>query len=105
MRAQGSRRFRTGGPPLETALRQSLRGEPESLAVIGQQFYGCAPAVAEDEQTAGEGVSGQLLPTKLCEGIDPLAAVYRFDRNQDAELRCDLDQDADSNSSRLSVAR
>jgi hypothetical protein len=30
----------TGGPPLETALRQSLRGEPESLAVTGQQFYG-----------------------------------------------------------------
>jgi hypothetical protein len=32
-------------------------------------------------------------------------AVDGFDRNQDAQLRSDLDQDADSNNSRLSVAR
>src|SRR5579872_625733 len=105
MRTQGSRRFRTGGPPLETALRQALRGEPESLAVIGQQFYGGAPATAEDEQTAGEGICIQFLAAQLCDGVDPLTTVYRLDRNQDAKLRCDLDQDADSHSSRLSVAR
>jgi len=59
---QGSRRLRTAGPPFETALRQSLRGEPEPLAVIGQQLYRCPPAAAEDEQTAGKRICSQFLP-------------------------------------------
>jgi hypothetical protein len=62
MRTQRARRFRTGGPPLETALRQSFRGEPEPLAVIGQQFYRCSPAAAEDEQTAGKWICSQFFP-------------------------------------------
>src|SRR5271155_4981869 len=105
MRTQDSRRLRATGPPLETALRQSLRGEPEPLAVIGQQFYHCPPAAAEDEQTAGEWICVQLLPAKLRDGIDPLTSVYRLDRNQNAELRCDLYQEAISHNTRLRLAR
>src|SRR5947209_6660284 len=105
MRAQGSRRLRATGPPLETPLRQPLRGEPEPLAVIGQQFYRGAPAAAEDEQTAGEWIRVQLLPAKLRDGIDSLTSVYRLDRNQNAELRCDLYQEASSHNNRLRLAR
>ena len=105
MRTQDSRRLRTGWPPLETALRQSFRGEPEPLAVIGQQFYSCPPTAAEDEQTAGKRIRVQLLPAKLCDGIDPLTSVYRLDRNQNAELRCDLYQEATSHNTRLRLAR
>ena len=35
----------------------------------------------------------------------PFRAVDGFNRNQDAQLRRDLNQDADSHNSRLSVAR
>ena len=105
MRTQYPRRLRATGPPLETALRQSFRGEPEPLAVIGQQFYRCPPAAAEDEQTAGEWIRVQLLPAELRDGIDSLTSVYRLDRNQNAELRCDLYQEATSHNARLRLAR
>src|SRR6202451_2405024 len=105
MRTQGFRRLRTGGPPFETALRQPLRGQPEPLAVVGQQLYRRAPPAAEDEQTAGERICGQFFPAYLRQRIDALPAVDGVYRNQDAQLRRDLDQDADSTNSRLKVAR
>src|SRR5579863_4041436 len=105
MRAQCARRFVPCRPPSEAALRQSLRREPKSLAVIGQQFYSCAPAAAEDEQTAGKGIGVEFLTAQLRQRIDPFPAVDGVYRNQDAQLRRDLNQDADSHSSRLSVAR
>jgi hypothetical protein len=38
------------------------------------------------------------------EGVDALPAIDRFDRHQDAHLRCDLDH-TDSHSARLNPAR
>src|SRR6185437_14897691 len=54
MGTQGACRFRTSGPPLEPALRQSLRREPEALSVIRQQLYGGTASAAEDDKTAGK---------------------------------------------------
>src|SRR5579863_408418 len=105
MRAQCARRFVPCRPPSEAALRQSLRREPKSLAVIGQQFYSCAPAAAEDEQTAGKGIGVEFLTAQLRQRIDPFPAVDPVYRYQDTQLRRDLNQDADSHSSRLSAAR
>src|SRR5580704_8384317 len=105
MRTQGARRFVPCRPPSEAALRQAFGREPESLAVIGQQFYSCAPAAAKDEQATGERVGVELLTAQLRQRIDALPAIDGVYRNQDAQLRRDLDQDADSTNSRLSVAR
>jgi hypothetical protein len=41
----------------------------------------------------------------LGERVNAFPSVDSFDRNQDAQLRCDLNQDADSSSSRLTAAR
>src|SRR5580693_4739578 len=105
MRTQGFRGLLPRWPPSEAALRQAFRREPESLAVIGQQFYSCAPAAAKDEQATGERVGVELLTAQLRQRIDALPAVDGVYRNQDTQLRRDLDQDADSHNSRLSVAR
>ena len=105
MCTQGSRRLRAAGPPLETALRQTLRGNPESLAIVGEDSDRLAAAAAKDKQTAGKRVGIEFLAAELRQRIDAFPAVDAFNRNQDAQLRCDLDQDADSNKSRLSVAR
>jgi hypothetical protein len=93
------------GPPFETALRQTLGGNPEPLAIVGKDSDRLAAAVAKDKQTAGKRVGVEFLAAELCQRINALSAVNGFNRNQNAQLRGDLDQDADSNSSRLSVAR
>jgi hypothetical protein len=105
MGSQCFRGFVARRPPFETAFGKALRGNPESLAVIGEDSDRLAAAAAEDEQAAGKRIGIELLAAELGEGVDPLPCVNGFDRNQDAQLRCDLDQDADSSNSRLSVAR
>ena len=108
LRLMGSQCFRgfvAGRPPFETAFGKALGGDPEPLAIIGEDSDRFAAAAAEDEQAAGKGIGIELLAAKLCQRVNPLPCVYGFDRNQDAQLRCDLDQDADSSNSRLSVAR
>src|SRR6185312_6257069 len=100
MGTQGACRFRTSGPPLEPALRQSLRREPEALSVIRQQLYGGAASAAEDEQTAGKRIGIELLAAQLRQRIDPFPAVDPVYRNQYAQLRRDLNQDACSHNSR-----
>jgi hypothetical protein len=105
MRSQGFRGFVACRPPLESAFRQALRGNPESLAVIGEDSDRFAAAAAEDEQAAGKRIGIKLLAAELGERVDALPTVDGFDRNQDAQLRRDLNQDADSSKSRLNVAR
>ncbi len=97
--------FVAGRPPFETAFGKALRGNPKPLAIIGEDSNRLAAAAAEDEQAAGKRIGFEFLAAELGERIDPLPSVNGFDRNQNAQLRCDLDQDADSNNSRLSVVR
>jgi len=99
------RRFISGGPPLKSAFRQALGGKPEPLTVVGEDADRFAAAAAEDKQAAGKRIGIEFLAAELGEGVDALPCVDGFDRNQDAQLRCDLNQDADSSSSRLTAAR
>ena len=92
-------------PPFETALRQTLGGDPESLAIVGEDSDCPAAAAAKDKQTAGKRIGIEFLAAELRERINAFSTVDRFNRNQDAQLWRDLNQDADSNNARLSVAR
>jgi hypothetical protein len=105
VRSQCFRRFVAGRPPSEAAFRQALGGDPEPLTVVGEDTDRFAAAAAEDEQAAGKRIGIELLTAELGERVNALPAVDGFDRDQDAQLRSDLNQDADSNNSRLSVAR
>jgi hypothetical protein len=105
MRPQGFRRLVAGRPPFEPALRQPLRGNPKPLFVIREDPDRLAAAAAEDEQAARKRIGIELLAAELRQRINPLASVDGFNRNQDAQLRRDLDQDAASNKARLSAAK
>jgi hypothetical protein len=105
MGLQRLRGFRACRPPLEAALRQTLGGNPESLAIVGEDSDRLAAAAAKDKQTAGKRVGIEFLAAELRQRIDAFPAVDAFNRNQDAKLRRDLNQNADSNNSRLSCAR
>ena len=105
MRSQCLRGFVARRPPFESAFGKALSGDPEPLAVIGEDSDRLAAAAAEDEQAAGKRIGIELLTAELGERVDALPAVDGFNRNQDAQLRRDLNQDADSSNSRLSVAR
>jgi hypothetical protein len=105
MRSQCLRGFVACWPPSETALRQTLRGDPEPLAVVGEDSDCLAAAAAKDKQATGKRIGIEFLTTELRQRIDAFPSVDGFNRNQDAELRRDLDQGADSSNSRISVAR
>ena|SRR5487761_2254101 len=105
MRSQCFRRLISRRPPSETTFRKALRGKPEPLAVVREDSDGFAAAAAEDEQTAGKRIGIEFLAAELSQRIDTLPSIDGFNRNQNAQLRRDLDQDADSHNSRLSVAR
>lgn len=75
------------------------------MPVIREDPDRLATAAAKDKQAPGKGVGSEFLAAELREGIYALPSVDGFDRNQDAQLWRDLDQDADSNNSRLSAAR
>jgi hypothetical protein len=105
MGSQCFRGFVAGRPPFETAFGKAFGGDPEPLAIIGEDSDRFAAAAAEDEQAAGERIGIEFLAAELGERVNTLPAVDGFNRNQDPQLRRDLDQDADSSNSRLSVAR
>jgi hypothetical protein len=105
MRSQCFRGFVARGPPFETAFRQSLGSDPKPLSVVREYPDRLATTAAEDKKAAGKRIGCEFLPAELREGIDTLSSIDGFDRNQDAQLRRDLDQDADSSNSRLNVAR
>src|ERR1700722_3973871 len=105
MRSQRFCRFVSCRPPLETAFRQTLGGNPESLAIVRQDSDSFAASAAEDKQAAGKRIGREFLPAQLRQRIYALPSVDGFNRNQDAQLRRDLNQDADSHKARLSTAR
>ncbi len=105
MGSQCFRGFVACRPPFEAAFGKALRGNPEPLAIVRQDSDRLAAAAAEDEQAAGKRIGIEFLAAELGERVNALPSVDGFDRNQDPQLRRDLDQDADSNNSRLSFAR
>lgn len=108
LRLMGSQCFRgfvACRPPFEATFGKALRGNPEPLAIVRQDSDRFAAAAAKDEQAAGKRIGVELLSAELSKRVDPLPSIDGFDRNQYPQLRGDLDQDADSNNSRLSVAR
>ena len=105
MRTQGFRGLLPRWPPLETAFRQTLGGNPESLAIVREDSDSFAASAAEDKQASGKRIGREFLPAQLRQRIYALPSVDGFNRNQDAQLRRDLNQDAASNKARLSVAR
>src|SRR5580692_6689532 len=84
MRALASARFRARWPPAKASLGQALGGQPESLAVVGQDPDRPRAAVAEDKQAAGKRIGAKFLPADLRQRIDPLPSVHRLHRNQNA---------------------
>jgi hypothetical protein len=105
MGSQYFRRFVSRWPPSEPAFRETLGCNPKPLPVVREDSDRFAAAAAKDEQAAGKRIGVELLAAKLGEGVNALPCVDGFDRHQDAQLRRNLNQDADSSSSRLSVAR
>src|ERR1700691_2859250 len=73
--------------------------------MVGKDSHPPAAAAAKDKQAAGERIGIEFLAAELRERVDTLSSVDGVYRNQNAQLRRDLDQDACSHSSRLSVAR
>ena len=105
MRTQSLCRFVSCRPPLETAFRQTLCGDPKPLPVIREDPDRLATPVAKDKQAARKRIGNEFLPAELRQRIYTLPSVDGFNRNQDAQLRRDLNQDAASNKARLSIAR
>ena len=90
MGLQPFRGFSACRPPFETALRKTLGGNPEPLAIVGEDSDRLAAAAAKDKQTAGKRIGIELLTAELRQRIDAFSAVDGFNRNQNAQLRGDL---------------
>src|ERR1017187_1596503 len=99
MRLEHPGRLFAARPPHE-----SLLGMPEPLAVIDQDTDRGPATAPEYKQASREGICPEFVLAQPGERIDALPAIDRFDRNQDAHLRCDLNH-ADSHNDRLSPAR
>src|SRR5215207_9199465 len=57
-------------PPLETALGKALLAQPESLAVINQNFQGSASAAGKDKQRPLQRFALELLAAKSGQTVD-----------------------------------
>src|SRR5450631_2785126 len=91
-------------PPHESPLRQPFLRQPEPLAVIDQDADRGSTAAPKYKQASRERICLKFVLAQPSERVDALPAIDRFDRHQDAHLRCDLDH-ADSHNARLSPAR
>lgn len=77
-------------PPTKPALGEAAETEPETLAIINEQFERRAQAVAKNKEGAGERVFCQLGLAQGDERINALAEVNRLASEQDSELRNEL---------------
>ena len=82
------------GPPGEAPLGETLRTEPEALAVIAQELERRAGAIAEDEERATERLLQEHTATHGCQAIDAFAEIDRLGRQQDPRLRAELEHQA-----------
>src|ERR1039457_1971115 len=104
MRLEHPGRLFAARPPHESPLRQPFLRQPEPLAVIDQDTDRGPATAPEYKQASREGICPEFVLAQPGERIDALPAIDRFDRNQDAHVRCDLNH-ADSHNDRLSPAR
>src|ERR1035437_3800783 len=104
MRLEHARGLFAARPPHKSPLRQSFLRQPEPLTVIDQDADRGPTPTPEYKQASGEGICLEFVLAQPGERVDTLPAIDRFDRPQDAHLRCDLDH-ADSHNARLNPAR
>jgi hypothetical protein len=105
VRLQHPRGFVAGRPPPETPFGQSLGRQPKPLAIELEDPDGGSTAAAEDKQVAGKRIGVELLPAQLSDSINTLPAIDGFNRNQNADLWCDLDHAAASHKLRVKLAK
>ena len=79
--------------------------QPKPLAVVTEDPDGRSAPAAEDKQAAGKRIGVEFLPAQLRDSVDALPAIDGFNRNQDADLRRDLDHEAASHNARLKPAK
>jgi hypothetical protein len=74
------------------------------LAVVHEQLQRRRPAIAEDEDGAGERVMPEGFLAESGEAIDPASKVGRIDGDQDLHLGCDLEHHSASQKLRDSAS-
>src|SRR5436309_1759398 len=100
MHAQRPCRFRAGWPPFETSLGQTFCGQPKPLAIVLQNSDGRATPRPEDKQVARKWIGVQFLPAELGDGVDTLSSINSLHRNQNTDLRRDLNHPSISRQAR-----
>ena len=90
MGGQGSRHL-PFGPPVESALRQSLMAQPKTLSVIGEDPDGRTLPVCENEQASSQGVLWESVAAKGAEPVDSQTEIDGIDSQKNPHLRGDLD--------------
>ena len=73
-------------PPLEAPLRQAFGAQPETLAVVEQEFEGRGGAVSKHKDGTAEGVFIEHLAAHGSQAIDALAEIDWLGGQKDAAL-------------------
>ncbi len=79
------------GPPAEPSLRETAGDEPETVAIIAEQFESGGATIAEDEEGAREGIFSELSFAQRRQSVDAITEVDRLAGNKNAKLRDELD--------------
>jgi len=76
---------------MKTALGESLETEPESLAIVDEEFERRAGSIAKDKERTGERVLVEGAFAKRDERINALAEIDGMVSEQNLELWDELD--------------
>jgi hypothetical protein len=79
--------------------------QPKSLTIVHEQLQGRRPAIAEDEDDAGERVVLKGLLTESRQTIDPASEIDRRDGDEDLHLGRDLEHQRAFPKPRASASR
>lgn len=79
------------GPPAEPSLRETAGDEPETVAIIAEEFESGGATIAEDEEGAREGIFSELSFAQRRQAIDPVTEVDWLAGNENAKLGDELD--------------
>ena len=79
------------GPPAEASLRETSGDEPETVAVIAEQFESGGATVTKDKQGSREGIFGELAFAESSQAVDPITEIDRLAGHEDAEMGNELD--------------
>ena len=78
-------------PPKQLAGGETPQTQPKPMAIIDQQFESRRGTIAEDVQGAGKRVLLPPVTAEGDEGVNTLAKIDRFDRQQNPQLRYQLE--------------